>query len=113
MLLAHDVFAVEDGEKGEVEEVHHHIDTGDSRPIREGPRRVPFALRSEMSRQVSDMLRGGVIQESVSFWASPVVLVKKKVECLRFCTDYHRQLKAITHTRMSFLCPGSMIFWIC
>lgn len=41
----HDVFSLEEGERGETEEVELHIDTGDSCPKSQPPRRVPFAVR--------------------------------------------------------------------
>ena len=41
------------------------------------------------------MQRQGVIQPSCSPWASPVVLVPKKDECLHFCVNY-RCLNAVT-----------------
>ena len=92
----HDVFALDDGEVGEVIGVEHKIHTGDSAPIRQLPRRVPFAVRGEITRMVQEMLKDGVIQESASPWASPVVLVNKKDGTLRFCVDY-RRLNAVTH----------------
>ena len=91
MLEAHDVFAIDEGERGQVREVQHEIVTGDSPPIRQPVRRIPFALREKVAGLVDEMLRGGVIRES----ASPVVLVKKKSGDLRFCVDY-RRLNAVT-----------------
>jgi len=44
---------------------------------------------------VQEMLKGEVIQESVSPWASSVVLVRKKDGALCFCIDY-RRLNAVT-----------------
>ena len=90
-----DVFALDDTELGEAKGVEHVIDTGDSQPMRQLPRRVPFALRKEISRMVQEMLDGDIVQESASPWASPVVLVKKKDGTLRFCVDY-RRLNAVT-----------------
>ena len=95
VLRAHDVFAVDDDERGEVKDVQHGIDPGGSTPIRQAPRRVPFAVRPQLAKLVEDMLHGGVIQESCSPWASPVVLVRKKDGSLRFCVDY-RRLNAVT-----------------
>lgn len=96
VLGAHDLFALEEGERGEVIEVQHEINTGDSPPIRQQVRRVPFALRERVTALVDEMLRGGVVKESCSPWASPVVLVKKKNGDLRFCVDY-RRINAVTH----------------
>ena len=80
----HDVFALDDSERGEAKGVEHVIDTADSQPISQIPRRVPFALHESE-----------VIQESASPWASPVVIVRKKDGALRFCVDY-RRLNAVT-----------------
>ena len=75
--------------------VEHHINTGDHRPIKQLPRRVPHFLKEEVSRHVQEMLDNGVIVPSHSPWASPVVLVAKKDGSTRFCVDY-RKLNSIT-----------------
>ena len=58
------------------------IGTGDSPPVRQPPRRVPFSLRPELTRKVNEMLEVRVIQESSSPMASPVVLVRKTISTL-------------------------------
>ena len=37
---------------------------------------------------MKEMLKGGIISESLSPWASPVVIVHKKDANLCFCIDY-------------------------
>jgi len=64
---------------GHTNVVQHKIDTGDSRPMRQYPRRLPYAYREETRKQVAEMLDQGVIQASRSPWASPIVLVKKRM----------------------------------
>jgi hypothetical protein len=58
--------------------VEHRIITGDARPIRKAPYRVPYALREEMEGQVREMLKKGVIEPSSSPWSAPAILVPKK-----------------------------------
>jgi hypothetical protein len=43
-----DIFAVDDSELGRAQDVTHMINTGDEHPIRQHPRRIPFALRSQV-----------------------------------------------------------------
>ena len=91
----HEAFCLEDGERGETELVYMEIDTGDKQPIKQRVRRMPFALRQEVARQLRLMQESGVIQPSRSPWASPVVLVRKKDGSNRFCVDY-RRLNSVT-----------------
>ena len=66
----------------------HVVDTGDAPPIKQRPYRTTPDHREEIDRQVDDILQKGIIQESLSPWSSPVVLVKKKNGEMRFCIDY-------------------------
>ena len=91
----HGIFSLEEMEKGSVKGIEHTIDTGDSKPIKEAAHRVPFALREKISEMVKEMLKGGIISESLSPWVSPLVIVRKKNGSLRFCIDY-RRLNAVT-----------------
>ena len=80
---------------GQTQVISHRINTSDAAPIRQPPRRLPYAFREEAQSQVRDMLEQGVIQPSASPWASPIVLVKKKDGKYRFCVDY-RKLNSVT-----------------
>ena len=91
----HDIFLIDDDERGETNLVEFNIDTGESPPIKQAARRVPYAARQEIAAQLSKMQDGGVIQPSKSSWASPVVLVRKRDSSLRFCVDY-RALNSVT-----------------
>jgi transposase InsO family protein len=71
------------------------IDTGDQSPIRQRGYRLPFSKREECERLIQQMLSEGIIRESDSPWASPVVLTPKKDGTTRFCVDY-RKVNAIT-----------------
>ena len=70
--------------------VQHVIDTGHATPIKQRPYRVSPDVKKEIDRQVDEMLEKGIIQESVSPWSSPVVLVKKKDGSYRFCVDFRK-----------------------
>ena len=90
------VFATHDEDFGQTDVVQHQIHTGDAAPIRERHRPLPPSMYKEMKTLLGDMLEKGVIAESCSPWAAPIVLVKKKDASWRFCVDY-RKLNAITH----------------
>ena len=90
----HEAFSLE-GERGETDLVEMVIDTGDARPLKQAPRRMPYSVRQEVARQLKEMQHGGVIEPSKSAWASPVVLVRKRDGSHRFCVDY-RGLNSLT-----------------
>ena len=90
-----DVFPFSDDQLGRTSLVQHTIDTGDAMPIKQRPYRTTPGNKQEIDRQVDDMLQRGIIQESVSPWSSPVVLVKKKNGEMRFCVDF-RAINKVT-----------------
>ena len=96
-LLAdyHDIFSLSDNERGETDLVEFKIDTGDAPPKKQAARRIPFAARQEIAKQLEEMQKNNVIKPSESPWASPVVLVRKRDGTLRFCVDY-RALNSVT-----------------
>ena len=95
LLQNGDLFALDPSDRGVTNVVQHTINTGDSTPIRQQARRIPFALRSNVDNMTEEMLEQGIIQPSRSPWASPIVLVAKKDGTTRFCVDYQR-LNAVT-----------------
>ena len=83
----HDVFQPN---LGETDVIQHRINTATSPPIRQYPRRLPYAYREKTRKQIAEMLDQGIITPSRSPWASPIVLVKKKDGTFRFCIDYRK-----------------------
>ena len=74
----------------------HHIPLKDERQVvKMRPYRYPTIQKDEIERLVTDMKATGIIRDSRSPFASPVVLVKKKDGSWRLCIDY-RQLNKLT-----------------
>ena len=71
------------------------IETGNCSPLASKPYRVPDVLKAEVREEVSKLVDLGVVIESVSPWASPIVPVPKDDGSLRLCVDY-RRLNAVT-----------------
>ena len=80
---------------GETDLVTHRIFTDNVPPISSRPYMVPLNEQTFINEEVQRMLDNGLIKESSSPWASPVVLVTKKNGKKRFCVDY-RKLNAVT-----------------
>ena len=64
-------------------------------PVRSKPYPVPHSTREIIQQEVRNMLDMGIIERSNSSYSSPVVLVPKKDQTVRFCIDY-RKLNRIT-----------------
>ena len=59
-------------------------------PIALSPYRINSRYRSEVKRQLDEMLANGIIEECESAWAAPLVIVPKKTKDLRLCVDYRK-----------------------
>lgn len=66
-----------------------------TKPIHMPPYRVNPQKAESIRKEIDLMLEMGVIEESTSPWASPVVLVPKPDGSIRFCTDF-RRLNTVT-----------------
>ena len=64
-------------------------------PHREGARRMSPEKAERANQEVRSLLALGMIQPSLSPWASGIVMVKKKSGALRFCCDF-RPLNEVT-----------------
>ncbi|GFU65992.1 retrovirus-related Pol polyprotein from transposon 412 [Trichonephila clavipes] len=84
------VFSKTSEDFGKTRLTKHRIDTGEHPPIKQHPRRLPFAKKEEIQKLIEDMKNNDVIEPSSSPWASPIVLVRKKDGSTRFCVDYRR-----------------------
>ena len=71
------VFAKDDKDLRQTEAVHHEIHLKDDVPIGEPYRRIPLGQRWEFPMALTDLFQAGVLRESKSPYASPVVLVRK------------------------------------
>ncbi|KAM3348690.1 hypothetical protein ACQJBY_022133 [Aegilops geniculata] len=66
-----------------------------AQPVNLRPYRHKPEMKTEIERQVKELLDAGLIQKSNSPFSSPVLLVKKKDGTWRLCVDY-RHLNAMT-----------------
>ena len=59
LLDAEDAFSLDDNDLGHTSLVQHRIETGDSTPVKQPPRRVPLAQREKVSKMIDDMIAAG------------------------------------------------------
>ena len=68
--------------------IQHEIDTGNHVPVAKAAYRTNSTKKNFIEKEINDMLEKGIIRESKSPWAFPVVIVEKKDNTKRFCVDY-------------------------
>jgi len=89
------MFAIDSSKPGHVDKLWFSLDTGESPPLSEPPRRTSFAEKVVIGEEINKMHENGIIRRSKSPWAAGVVLASKKDGSIRFCVDY-RRLNKIT-----------------
>ena len=85
-----DSFSKNEWDLGLTHLTEHSINTGSAAPVKQPPRRVPLAFAADEKKAIEDLKAKGVIRNSVSPWASPIVLVHKKDGGVRPCVDYRK-----------------------
>ena len=88
-----DIFSKSSEDIGHTPLVTMDIDTGDSPPVCQKPYSLPLKHVEWVQKELEILERAGVIQRSMSPWASPIVIVPKKTEPgepprRRMCVDY-------------------------
>ena len=90
-----DIFSKNSGDIGKTMLVEMEIDTGNHPPIASKPYTIPLKHYEWVQKEIETLERAGIIERSISPWASPVVIVPKKSapeepSKRRMCMDYRR-----------------------
>ena len=83
-------FGDDEGELGYTDVVRHHIRTTDDIPVAQTYRSIPPKQYTEVREHLKALLRKGIIRESHSPYAAPLVIVRKRDGKIRLCVDYRR-----------------------
>lgn len=90
-----EVFAKNDLDFGCTDRIKHQIKLSDPSPFKQRPRPIHPQDIDAVRSHLQELLQSGVIRESESPFASPIVVVRKKNGTVRLCIDY-RKLNAQT-----------------
>ena len=73
-----DAFSKNNKDIGRTTLIEMEIDTGDSLPIAQNPYTLPLKHHEWVRKEIETLEKAGVIERSLSPWASPVIVVPKK-----------------------------------
>ena len=90
-----DIISKNSSDIGKTMLIEMEIDTGNHPPIASKPYTLPLKHYDWVQKEIETLERAGIIERSISPWASPVVIVPKKSAPgepprRRMCVDYHR-----------------------
>ena len=92
----HEVFSKNNKDIGHTQLIEMEIDTGDSLPVAQSPYTLLLKHYDWVRQEIESLEKSGVIERSLSRWASPVIVVPKKSAPdepprRRLCVDYRSQ----------------------
>lgn len=85
-----EVFAKHDLDFGRTDMTKHQIKLLDPTPFKQRPRPIHPQDLDAVRNHLQELLETGVIRESDSPFASPIVVVRKKNGSVRLCIDYRK-----------------------
>ena len=80
-----DCFHLKEEKLGTTTVISHKIPTINDIPVNVRPYRFPHALKTELDKQLKEMLDNEIIEPSCSNYSSPVFLVAKTADKIFFC----------------------------
>ena len=91
----HEAFSKNNQDIGKTQLIEMEIDTGGSVPLAQSPYTLPLKHYDWVRKEIETLEKAGVIERSLSPWASPVIVVPKKSAPdepprRRLCVDYRR-----------------------
>ena len=91
----HEAFSKNNKDIGRTQLIEMEIDTGDSLPVAQSPYTLPLKHYDRVRQEIEMLEKSGVIERSLSRWASPVILVLKKSaldepQRRRLCINYRK-----------------------
>ena len=91
----HEAFSKNNQDIGKTQLIEMEIDTGSSVPLAQSPYTLPLKHYEWVRKEIETLEKAGVIERSLSPWASPVIVVPKKSAPdepprRRLCVDYRR-----------------------
>ena len=91
----HEAFSKNNKDIGCTQRIEMEIDTGDSLPVAQYPYTLPLKHYDWVRQEIETLEKSGVIERSLSRWASPVIVVPKKSAPdepprRRLCVNYRK-----------------------
>ena len=91
----HEAFSKNNKDIGRTQLIEMEIDTGDSLPVAQSPYTLPLKHYDWVRQEIETLEISGVIERSLSRWASPVIVVPKKSAPdepprRRLCVNYRK-----------------------